>query len=60
MSDDELYDDSAYTRLGTGAGSPDIIFDARREAQAPVRTPAVRPVVAPPPEEDEDMWANVS
>lgn len=54
MEDDEEYDESAYTRLG----ATDVLFDARRE-QSPAAAPP-RPVNAPPPEEDEDMWANVS
>lgn len=55
MEDDEEYDESAYTRLG----ATDVLFDARRE-RSPAAAAPPRPVNAPPPEEDEDMWANVS
>lgn len=47
--DDE--EEANYTRLGTS----DVLFDAH----TPRSAPSPRPVGPPPPEEDEDMWANV-
>jgi len=58
MDDDDVYDESNYSRLGTN----DVLFDARGDTM-PSPTPPpppAHPPRPPPPEEDEDMWANVS
>jgi len=56
--DDDVYDESNYSHLGTN----DVLFDARGDTM-PSPTPPpqpAHPTRPPPPEEDEDMWANVS